>query len=337
MRAVSIQSAGGPATLVDLPVPRVAPGEALVKITAASVNPVDLHVSSGTFFDGPPRTPYIPGMEAVGVVERGTALAPGTRVRVELVHPGYGRDGTLAEYVVIPESAEHADRASQAQAFPVGDQFDDAYLAALGVTSWTALSVLDRVREVGGEVEGATVLVLAATGSIGSIVIQLAKRLGASRVIAAGRDPSRLENLFELGADATVHLDDDVATLRDRFVEAAQGKLDIVLEPLWGTPARAAMEALSAEGVLINFGNLTGVETDLPAQPLRNNNVRLAGYSGALTVPEQRRTAFGRLLELSAVERLRLPVKEVSLDEIAALWPMITASAGVKYVVRPDR
>ena len=209
--------------LTDVPTPSIAPGEALVRVTAASINPVDVHISSGRFFDGPPVAPYVPGLEAVGVVEQGSALAPGTRVRVEIVHPGYGRDGALAEYVVVPEIPDNARRASQAQVFAVGDDLSDAYLAAVGASGCTALSLLDRVRETGGRIEGANVLVLAATGSVGSILIQLAKRMGAARVIGAGRDGSRLQKLAELGADATVQIGDDEAAMQAAVRRGVRG------------------------------------------------------------------------------------------------------------------
>ena len=89
------------------------------------------------------------GLEGVGVVEEGERLAPGTRVRVEFVHPGYGRDGAVAEYAVAPEEPDASDRASQASVAPIGDELDDTEAAALGVPVFTALMCLERARARG--------------------------------------------------------------------------------------------------------------------------------------------------------------------------------------------
>ena len=125
VRAAVVEEMGRPPAAAELPEPKRGPGEALVRIHAAALNPVELHIWNGHFFDGPPRPPYVIGLEGVGVVEEGDRLAPGTRVRVEFVHPGYGRDGALAEYAVAPEEPDASDRASQASVTPIGDELDD--------------------------------------------------------------------------------------------------------------------------------------------------------------------------------------------------------------------
>src|SRR5215207_10553267 len=137
---------GRPPAAVEAPDPRRRSGEALVRIHAAALNPVELHIWNGHFFDGPPRPPYVIGLEGIGVVEEGERLARGTRVRVEFVHPGYGRDGAVAEYAVAPEQPDCADRASQASVAPIGDELDDVAAAALGVPVFTALMCLERAQ-----------------------------------------------------------------------------------------------------------------------------------------------------------------------------------------------
>ena len=168
MRAALIQELAAPPVLAEMPDPERGPGDALVRITAACLNPVEVHINSGRFFDGPPRLPYVPGVEATGAVEEGEALAPGTRVRVEFVHPGYGRDGAIAEYAVAPETPDDADRRSQAMVFPLPDGVDDVAGAALGTSAYTALMVLERAVDAGARLQGAHVLVLAATERSGA-------------------------------------------------------------------------------------------------------------------------------------------------------------------------
>jgi NADPH:quinone reductase-like Zn-dependent oxidoreductase len=335
VRAALISAPGEPPAVAELRTPEPGPGEALVRIHAASLNPVELHIWSGRFFDGPPRFPYVPGVEGAGVVESGDRLEAGTRVRVEFVHPGYGRDGAIAEYAVAPEVPDASDRSSQAMVFPLPEGVDDVRAAALGTSGYTALMLLERAVQAGAELRGAHVLVLAATGAVGQCAVQLARGLGAARVVAAGRDEARLEGVRALGADATVRLDTAPGELRERFVEAANGRLDVVLDPLWGAPARAAMEALGEGGVLVNFGHVTSPTAELPSLPLRNRRVTLVGHSGAWTTPEQRRSAFERLHSIAAETGLTLGVDELSLDEVPEGWRRLQDSAGRKLVVRP--
>ena len=337
-----------------MPKPRRGPGEALVRIHAAALNPVELHIWNGHFFDGPPRPPYVIGLEGVGVVEEGERLAPGTRVRVEYVHPGYDRDGAVAEYAVAPEEPDASDRASQASVAPVSDGLGDVEAAALGVPVFTALMCLERAQRAGASLEGAHVLVMGATGAVGLIAVQLAKLMGAARVVAAGRNAERLQRARELGADATVELGGgeplghggagaaaghggDAASLRDRFAEAAAGRLDVALDPLWGVPARAAIDALTHDGVHVSFGQAASPVAELSGIPMRNRRVTLVGHSGAWATPQERQDALARAHDLAsrAGGRLTLDVEELTLDEIPGAWERLSRSAGRRLVVRP--
>jgi NADPH:quinone reductase-like Zn-dependent oxidoreductase len=337
VRAALIEEAGRPPAPAEVPQPRRGPGEALVRIHAAALNPVELHIWNGHFFDGPPRPPYVIGLEGVGVVEEGERLAPGTRVRVEYVHPGYGRDGAVAEYAVAPEEPEASDRASQASVVPIAHGLDDVEAAALGVPVFTALMCLERAQKAGATLEGAHVLVAGATGAVGLIAVQLAKLMGAARVVAAGRNPERLERAAALGADATVELGSAPASLRDRFAEAAGGRLDVVLDPLWGEPARAAIDALTHDGVYVSFGQAASPVAELSGIPMRNRRVAVVGHSGAWATPQERQAALARAHEVAsqAGGRLTLDTEELALEEIGHAWERLSRSAGRRLVVRP--
>jgi NADPH:quinone reductase len=357
VRAAIVEEAGRPPAPAEVPEPRRGPGEALVRIHAAALNPVELHIWNGHFFDGPPRPPYVIGLEGVGVVEEGERLAPGTRVRVEYVHPGYGRDGAVAEFAVAPEEPDASDRASQASVAPIADGLGDVEAAALGVPVFTALMCLERAQRAGASLDGAHVLVTGATGAVGLIAVQLAKLMGAARVVAAGRDGERLERASELGADATVELGagaapgeanaaaegastapaSGAAALRDRFAEAAGGRLDVVLDPLWGEPARAAIDALTRDGVYVSFGQAAAPVAELSGIPMRNRRVTVVGHSGAWATPQERQAALGRAHALA--ERggtpLALETEELALEDIAQGWERLARSAGRRLVVRP--
>jgi NADPH:quinone reductase len=330
VRAAVVEALGRPPAPAEVPAPRRRPGEALVRIRAAALNPVELHIWNGHFFDGPPRPPYVIGLEGVGVVEEGERLSPGTRVRVEFVHPGYGRDGSVAEYAVAPEEPDGADRASQASVVPIGEELEDTAAAALGVPVFTALMCLERAQGAGAQLGGAHVLVTGATGSVGLVAVQLAKLMGAARVVAAGRNRERLHRALSLGADAAVKLGD--SDLRDRFSSAADGRLDVVLDPLWGEPARAAIEALTNDGVYVSFGHASSPVAELSGIPLRNRRVTMVGHSGAWATPRERQEALARA---HALGRLTLDVDEVELDEIGDAWERLSRSPGRRLVVKP--
>ena len=307
-----------------------------MQIRAAALNPVELHIWNGHFFDGPPHPPYVIGLEGIGVVEEGERLSPGTRVRVEFVHPGYGRDGAVAEYAVAPEEPDASDRASQASVAPIGDTLSDTEAAALGVPVFTASMCLERARRAGALLDGAHVLVTGATGAVGSVAVQLAKAMGAARVVAAGRDRERLQRALSLGADATVELGDGLgfAELRDRLSEAAGGRLDVALDPLWGEPARAAIEALTRSGVYVSFGQAASPVAELSGLPIRNRGVTVVGHSGAWATPQERQAALARAFELAG-GRLTLDTEELGLDRIGEAWDRLSRSAGRRLVIRP--
>jgi NADPH:quinone reductase len=330
---------GRPPAPAEVPEPRRRPGEALVRIRAAALNPVELHIWNGHFFDGPPRPPYVIGLEGVGVVEEGERLSPGTRVRVEFVHPGYGRDGAIAEYAVAPEEPDAADRASQASVTPIGDELDDTAAAALGVPVFTALMCLERAQRAGASLGGAHVLVTGATGAVGLVAVQLAKLMGAARVVAAGRDRQRLERALSIGADAAVGLGDGPGAeeLRDRFSEAAAGRLDVALDPLWGAPARAAIDALTHDGVYVSFGQAASPVAELSGIPMRNRRVTLVGHSGAWATPQERQRALARAhdLAVSGGRPLTLDTEELALENIGDAWARLSRSAGRRLVVKP--
>jgi NADPH:quinone reductase len=339
VRAAVVEALGRRPAPADVPVPRRRAGEALVRIRAAALNPVELHIWNGHFFDGPPRPPYVIGLEGAGVVEEGERLAPGTRVRVEYVHPGYGRDGAVAEYALAPERPDASDRASQASVAPVGDSLSDTEVAALGVPVFTALMCLERAMAAGASLDGGHVLVAGATGAVGLVAVQLAKLMGAARVVAAGRNRERLERARALGADATVEIGEGLgaAALRDRFAEAADGRLDVALDPLWGEPARAAIEALTRDGAYVSFGQAASPVAELSGIPMRNRRVTVVGHSGAWATPQERRAALERAFALA--ERrgrpLALDTEELPLEDIGDAWERLSRSAGRRLVVRP--
>src|SRR5829696_1194685 len=199
MRAIAKEDFGEPIALMDLPAPEIGVGEVLIRVQAAGVNPFDWKVADGALKDDMEhRFPLIPGFDAAGVVERVGAnvreLAQGDDVYGYLFKPVVG-GGTYAEYVSAPANivAKKPETVGFAEA------------AALPTPGLTAMDLVDAV-DLG---EGETVLVVGATGGVGSYAVQLAARRGA-RVIATAR---RENETFvrELGAAETIdHTTEDL-------------------------------------------------------------------------------------------------------------------------------
>ncbi len=305
-------------------VPPRAPGPhpaSLVEVEYASINPIDLHVASGHFFQGTPQVPYVPGVEGVGRSVESESLPAGTRVRFELGHPGYGADGAMAELAAVDDAG----------LVELSGSMSGPEAAALGVSFVTAARALD-LAEVA---EGETVLVLGASGAIGKIAVQLARHAGAGRVIAAGRRRDRLERAMELGADACVSIQGkSTDELTAEFREAGGGGVDVVIDPIWGEPAVAALAASNFGGRLVNFGQAGGSIATVSSLPLRNHRATIKGISTAMDGFELRRSRYLNGLELLAQGKLVVDHRVFAIDDIAEAWTVQQESPGVRLVVK---
>jgi NADPH:quinone reductase len=317
MRAAVVEAVGSPPTPSEVDEPVADDRGALVAVEAAPLNPVEIRVAAG----GHPRRaepPYVPGLEGVGRVVESERVPPGRRVRFEgPALPGFGAQGTLAERAAVPEET----------LVELPDEADGELGAAIGVVGITALLALDRAAPV----DGRRVLVLGATGAVGQMAVQLARLMGAGRVVGAGRNAERLARVRELGADQAVELGDGDPT--DAFERAAGGPLDIVIDPLWGEPAMAALWAIATEGRLVNVGQSAGADVRVPLENVRNRQGAIHAISSGWTALERKADAYRRVLDLALAGDLTVDRDVVPLDEVAAAWERQARSPGRKLVI----
>jgi NADPH:quinone reductase-like Zn-dependent oxidoreductase len=235
----------------------------------------------------------------------------------------------MAEQTVVPRS----------MCIPLPEELDDAAWAGLlnpGMSAWLALTW--RARLTPGE----TVLVLGATGVAGQLAVQVARHLGAGRVIAAGRDQQVLATLPGPGADATVSLDVTEKDLPEALAAAvADNPVDVVIDYLWGRPTEALIAAISRRGLvhaaprvrLVEVGDSAGPTITLPAQVLRSSGLELSG-SGAGTIPlEAIMAALPQFIDRAASGELRVGVEQVPLAEVTDAWRR--DQAGRRLVLLP--
>jgi NADPH:quinone reductase-like Zn-dependent oxidoreductase len=320
VRGAVIDRIGRPPSIKEVEEPTRGGGQALIQVAAAAVNPLDLAIASGRYYGGSPEVPYVAGTEGVGTVLEADSIAPGTRVRFEARS---GKYGSLAERALAAEDT----------LIEVPGGTDDAEAAAVGVAglaAWLALEWRGRLRK------GEAVLVLGASGAVGQIAVQGAKLLGAGRVIAAGRSSEGLRRARELGADATVELQgQSSAELADRFRDAAGGEIDLVVDPLWGPPAIAALQTLRTGGRLVNLGQSAGAEAPVSSAAVRSRMRSIVGHANAMTPVDVKRDAYLTLLEHAKAGRLAVDFEVMPLEEIAEAWELQATSPHRKLVVQP--
>ncbi len=316
MRAAVLRAHGAPPDYSEHPPPRRAAGQALVRVTAAPVNPLDLLCASGTSYFGAPALPYVPGAQGVGVIEEADRLPAGQRVWFSCAAGMAQGDGAMAEFCVADEAA----------VLPLPDGVDDDLVAALGlsaIAAWMALSWRGELRQ------GETVLVLGASGTVGQVGVQAARLLGAGRVIAACRDAHGRSRAAELGADATADLAGaDQAQIARRLAEAAggpgsgesDGGVDLVLDPLWGIPAQAALDVLRPGGRLVNLGSSAGPAASFGSAPLRSGVLSVLGYTNNALSAGQKAGALDEILAHAAAGRLTTDREALPLEGAAEAW-----------------
>ena len=320
MRAAVVTEVGSPPTVRDDQAePPHESGTAVVRVAAASLNPVEIRVAAGRFAREA-EPPYVPGLEGAGLVVDADGMEAGTRVLFESAAlPGFGQDGVLAELAAVPSES----------LVELPDEVDEAVAAAIGVVGITAWAALERA----GLEEGERVLVLGATGAVGQMAVQMAKLLGAQPVVAAGRDTERLERTRALGADEIVELDEG-RELEEAYRGAAGGELDVVVDPLWGAPAMAALASLETGGRLVNVGQSAGTDVTLPLAEIRNKQGSILTLSSGWMPLDAKVRAYRQVLEHVAAGRIEVEHEVVPLDQVTEAWERQAQSPGRKLVVR---
>ena len=207
-----------------MPAPDAAPGRVLIKVHRAGVNFADLASTRGKYAQAPPP-PFIPGLEVSGWDPDGRpvfAIVPG---------------GGYAEYVL-------ADRAWSAEGL---DLEEAGGYALTGLTAFYAL------RHVGRLAKGETVLVSAASGGVGSCAIQVARALGAGRVIAVAGSEEKRARALELGADEAIDYSDPIP-----------GRVDVMVDMVGGDIFQKAVESMATFGRIVCIGSASGRVQEIP-------------------------------------------------------------------------
>ena len=307
MRGALISELGKPPVVGEVADASAADGDVVVEIAAAPLNPIDLAVAAGRNPAGHPPLPFVPGCEGIGTVD-------GRLVWVYRGGVGIARNGCMAQRVAAPLEA----------ITPVPDGVDPALAAAMGIAGmagWASLSVLVPVRD------DDVVLVLGATGAVGTVAVQAARLLGARRVVAAGRDRDALQRL---DADATVVLEgpDLVGAFRD----ACDGGPTLIFDPLWGEPAAAAAEAAAPGARFVQLGQSAGATAPLTSAAIRFKGLEIYGFSNFNLPKDVLDREYARLVEHASNGDIRVEIERLPLDAVADAWERQSQSPHRKLV-----
>jgi NADPH:quinone reductase-like Zn-dependent oxidoreductase len=311
MRAAVLHELGVPRADDFAEPPEPGEGRAIVEVLAAGLNPVDVAICAGRFYAGAPPLPSVAGREGVGLLD-------GRRVYFDAPVLPYG---SMAERVPIDAQS----------AYDVPDDVENGTAVALGISglaAWLALTWRAQLQP------GEHVLVLAASGVLGQIAVQAARSLGAARVVAAARSQEGLRHSLELGADATVTLDggDDLA---QRLARAGNDRIDVVVDPLFGEPFAAALNAASFGARIVQVGSGAGNESTVSSAAIRGKMLMVMGHTNFAAPPEIKRDAYASLSALAASGELEVESEPIELERVGEAWERLQAGAHRKIVLVP--
>jgi len=305
MKAAIVMEAGQTPIYGDFKEPVPADGEVQVKVTAAALSNVVKSRASGKHYSSSGQFPFVVGIDGVGRLNDGR--------RVYFVLPKAPL-GSMSEKTVI--------RTSQCVSLP--DDLDDVTAAAIanpGMSAWAALK--ERAHLAPGE----TVLVNGATGTAGRLAVQIAKYMGARKVVATGRNTEALKALAALGADVTIPLGDASDAFEDALKEQFAGDgIDVVLDYLWGPSAERIMIAGAKAGKdavpirFVHIGSVSASDITLPSAALRSSAITLMG-SGIGSIPVDRIVkSIDDLMQATIPGGFVIDTKTFPLSEVENVW-----------------
>ncbi|MGA1212185.1 MAG: quinone oxidoreductase family protein [Solirubrobacterales bacterium] len=277
VKAIQITEFGGPEKLepVELPDPIAKPGQVVVEIVRTGVNFADTHATRDHYLASQ-TLPLVPGLEFTGLTADGRRVA------------GVVPSGAYAEAIAVDE-----DRLVE-----IPDGVDDETAAALLVQGLTA----DAILRVSGRFRaGQSVVVNAAAGGTGSLCVQIARAMGAGRVIGLASSPEKREMVERLGAD--VAIDSTGEDLTGAVLAANRGEpVDLVLEMAGGPAFDQLIETVAPFGCLVTFGIASGEPNTVRTQDLMRSSRSVAGFwiNHLFERPEMVREGLERVLSAAA-------------------------------------
>ncbi len=307
MRAAFYEQTGDPQVIQygDRPDPEPQANEVVVKVEAVAVNPIDTYIRAGAIAMDLPK-PYIPGCDLAGTV---AAVGSGvTRYRegdrVWGSNQGlFGKQGTFAELAAVHED----------WLYPIPDGVPTEQAAAGALVAITAALGLTYHAELKA---GETLFVNGGSGGVGSIVVQMAKAIGATVITTAGSD-DKIEYCKSIGADHVLNYHD--SDLDDQLQKLAEehGKLDFWWETLRTPDIARTIPFMAKRGRVIVMAGREA-ELQFPLGPFYVNDLKLIGFAMFNATPDEQQQVATRINKFYEQGQLRIPIgKELPLKDAA--------------------
>ncbi|RFU71234.1 quinone oxidoreductase [Peribacillus saganii] len=261
MKAIIVPKFGGPEVMqyIDTEMPSISSTQVLIRVIATSVNFADIkkrYAGEGGF-------PFIPGLDCAGVIEE---------VGKDVVNLKAGQ-----RVIAFPKSGAYAEYAAaeECMTFLIPDGIDFNTAAACPIVLFTSYQLLADVARLE---KGESVLVHAASGGIGTTAIQLAKQLGASKVIGTVGSEAKVSAAAAAGADAVIIREHEDITARVNELTGGSG-VDVILDSIAGDVAEESLKCLARFGRMVNFGNASGGPGQFNTSDLHNSSRSVLGFS----------------------------------------------------------
>jgi NADPH2:quinone reductase len=297
MKAIRVHELGGSDKLsideIEKPTPKA--DEALIKVAAAGINYADTMMRAGNYLTKP-ELPVVLGYEVAGTIEETgadvTKLQKGQRVLATASSGGY------AEYAT----------AKAATVLPLPDELGYGEATALLVQGLTALGLLDEAKS------GETILIHAAAGGVGTLLVQLAKHKGL-KVIGTASSEQKLQLVADLGADYAINYSEEDWT--DEVLKATDGKgVDWLIEMVGGDIVAKNLKVLAKHGTMWIYGSASGEDFKVSVLSLMHKNHSIRGYWLMNEPPENRIRFTKELLEHLGAGRLKIQVTEFPFEQV---------------------
>jgi NADPH:quinone reductase-like Zn-dependent oxidoreductase len=309
MKAAVLHHFGDIPRYEDFPDPTPGEEEMLVQVKAVALENFDRALAKGTHYASRqllPTLPAIVGTDGIAMRDDGQLIGFGS------LRPPYG---SLAEKAVFPRT----------HSIPIPEGVDATTAATVPASALTTLFAL----RCGAKLQpDETVLINGATGFAGKLAIQVARLLGAQRIIGTGRNAAALEKLRELGADAVIDLKQSDEALVEAFKqEAGTSGYQVILDFVWGHPTQLLLEALVPRELsfakhrvrLVQIGEMAGPTISLAAQALRTSGLEILGAGSGLT-PEAIAEGTQQVWEWIKAGKLQADIEQVPLRDVESAW-----------------
>ena len=297
MKAIRVHELGGSdkLSLDEIEKPTAKAGEVLIKVAAAGINYADTMMRAGNYLTQP-ELPVVLGYEVAGTVEslgeNVANLKVGQRVLATASSGGYAEFATAKAATVLP----------------LPDELGYGEATALLVQGLTALGLLDEAKS------GQSILIHAAAGGVGSLLVQLAKLKGL-KVLGTASSEQKLQLVAELGADYAINYSEDDWT--DEVLKATDGKgVDWLIEMVGGDIVAKNLKVLATHGTMWVYGSASGEDFKVSVLSLMHKNHAVRGYWLMNESVENRIRFTKELLEHLNAGRLKIQVTEFPFEKV---------------------